>query len=49
VRVRLRDHGLSRDDLPDFVAAGLGTPSRAGNNPVALDQDAVFEEVLRHY
>lgn len=46
---RLRDHGLRAADIDTFVDAGLGNPSRADHNPVALRRDAVREEVVRHY
>ncbi|MEU9716192.1 phosphonoacetaldehyde reductase [Streptomyces sp. NPDC047976] len=34
---RLSDYGVSAEDLPEQVEAGLGSTARAGNNPVRLD------------
>lgn len=40
---RLSDHGLTGRDLPDYVAAGLGSTARAANNPVRLDETLVLK------
>lgn len=39
---RLSDYGLTEGELPDYVAAGLGSTARAANNPVRLDESLVL-------
>ncbi|WP_051852336.1 phosphonoacetaldehyde reductase [Streptomyces aureocirculatus] len=39
---RLSDYGLTDRELPDYVAAGLGSTARAANNPVRLDESLVL-------
>lgn len=39
---RLSDYGVSAEDLPEQVRAGLGSTARAGNNPVRLDSALVL-------
>lgn len=42
---RLGTYGLRPEELPEFVAAGLGATGRADNNPVLLDRDRVTAAV----
>ena len=42
---RLADHGVAREDLPEYVAAGLGSSARAGNNPLRMPDAEVLRAV----
>ncbi|MEU5692000.1 phosphonoacetaldehyde reductase [Actinosynnema sp. NPDC020468] len=44
---RLRDYGVTRDDLPALVDAGLGVRARADNNPAPLERGEVLEGLRR--
>ncbi|MEY9846400.1 alcohol dehydrogenase class IV [Streptacidiphilus sp. BW17] len=40
---QLRDYGLTRQDLPGCVEAGIGATARADNNPVGLHAPTVLD------
>ena len=42
---RLSDHGVPAAELPQYVAAGIGSGARAGNNPVRLTESSVLPAV----
>ncbi len=40
VKLKLRDHGIKREDIP-FIVSKSYTPERAGNNPRKIEQNSI--------